>query len=98
VAFYLYISDIEQAYFDGIPLSPEAKDRVRGFVEQFIANVPDEFRLNPENRPHPDRPYFLVQHIILDREGNGLVHTIDFYIQDDKAESGVLVIAYIDHH
>jgi hypothetical protein len=44
VAFDLHISDADRAFLDNLPLSPEAKDRVNRFVEQFIPNVSDEFR------------------------------------------------------
>jgi hypothetical protein len=98
VAYQLDIPDTERAYLDGLPLSPEAKARINRFVEQFIAEVSDEFRLDPESRPNPDSPYFLVQHLILDRWGDGRIHTIDFHIRDDKASFGVLLIVFIDHH
>lgn len=97
MSYHLDISDAEQQYFDNLPLSPEAKERVRRFVEQFIANVPDDFRLDPENRPAPNAPYFKVQHIIWDRWGDGRMHAIDFHIRDDKAGFGVLLIVFIDH-
>jgi hypothetical protein len=92
------ISDDERAYLDGLPLSPEAKERVRQFVERFIADIPDEFRVNTENRPVPDSPYFLVQYLIFDVWGDRRVHTIDFYVRDDKAEFGLLLIVFLDHH
>ena len=92
------ISDADRAYLDGLPLSREAKERIDRFVEQFIANVPDEFRLDPANRPDPAAPYFRVQHILLDVWGDHRVHTVDFYIQDDAAPFGILLIVFIDHH
>lgn len=98
MSFHLHISEAERAYLDRLPLSPEAKERISQFVEQFVANVPDEFRLNPENRLKPDGPFFLVQYIVLDRSGDGRMHTIDFHIRDDKAEFGILLIVFIDHH
>ncbi len=58
--FHLHISDAERAYLDALPLSPEAKERINRLVEQTIANVSDEFRLDPANRPRPGSPYFLV--------------------------------------
>jgi hypothetical protein len=96
--FDLTIADAERAHLDSLPLSPDAKERINRFVEQFIANVSDEFRLNPENRPNPDSPYFFVQYLILDRWGDGRLHTIDFHVRDDGAEAGVLLIVFIDHH
>jgi hypothetical protein len=98
LSFHVPISDRDQAYFDSLPLSPEAKERVKRFVNQFIANVSDEFRFNPENRPSPDSPYFFVQYIILDQWGDGRIHSIDFHIRDDQAQFGVLLIVYIDFH
>jgi hypothetical protein len=92
------ISDADRAYLDGLPLSPEARERIDRFVEQFIANVPDEFRLDPANRPDPGLPYFRVQHILLDVWGDHRVHTVDFHIRDDGAPFGVLLIVFIDHH
>jgi hypothetical protein len=96
--FQLHISDAEQAYLDGLPLSPEAKERLRRFIDQTIADIPDAFRLDPENRPKADSPYFLVQHLLLDRWGDGGIHRIDFHIRDDKAEYGVLLVVFIDRH
>jgi hypothetical protein len=98
LSFQIHISDDERAYLDGLPLSPEAKERVRQFVERFIADIPDEFRVNTENRPVPDSPYFLVQYLIFDVWGDRRVHTIDFYVRDDKAEFGLLLIVFLDHH
>ncbi len=96
MSFHVHISDADQAYLAGLPLSPEAKERIDKFVEDFIANVSDEFRLDAENRPNLDKPYFRVQHLILDIWGDGRIHAIDFYIQDDNAKFGVLLIVFID--
>jgi hypothetical protein len=96
--YHIYISDREQAYLDSLPLSPEAKERINRFVEQFIAQVPDDFRLDNANRPIPGAPYFLVQHIILDIWGDGRIHAVDFHIRDDSAPVGVLLIVFVDHH
>ncbi len=76
--FHVHISDAERAYLDNLPLSAEAKRRINQFVEQFVANVSDEFRLDPLNRPSPDSSSFLAQFILLDVWGDGRVHTIDF--------------------
>jgi hypothetical protein len=96
LAYHIHIPDREQAYLDALPLSPRAKEIVDRFIERFISNVSDEFRLTPENRPYPDRPIFRVQHILLDRWGDNRLHSIDFYIQDDKAAFGVLLIVFIE--
>jgi hypothetical protein len=97
VPFDVDVPDPEQAYLDGLPLSPEAKERVRRFIKESIPNVTDDFRLNPENRPKPDSPYFVMRLVLLDRWGDGQFHTIDFHIRDDGASFGVLLIVYVDH-
>lgn len=98
MSFHLHLTDAEEQYLeDNLPLSPEARKRVKQFVEQFIMNVPDEFRLDPANRPDPNQPYFVVRHLIADRWGDGRVHTIHFHVRDDKAESGILLLVFIDH-
>jgi hypothetical protein len=38
-----------------------------------------------------------MQRLLLDFWGDRRFHTIDFYIRDDVAAFGVLVIAYIEH-
>lgn len=98
MSFHIHITDRDRTYLDGLPLSPQAKQNLNQFVEQVIANVPDEFRLDPENRSSPDTPYFRVQYLFLDAGGDGRVHTIDFHVQDDKVSFGVLLIVFIDHH
>jgi hypothetical protein len=92
------ISDAERAYLANLPLSAKAKDRLRLFIVTFLENVPDPFRLDPLNRPAAGKPYFLVQHIIRDIWGDGRLHLVDFYVRDDGAPFGVLLIVYIDHH
>jgi hypothetical protein len=98
VPFQIDLPDAERAYLDGLPLSPEAKERINAFVVEFVANVSDDFRLDPENRPLPDSPYFLAQYLILDRWGDGRIHRLDFHIRDDKVQFGVLLVVFIDHH
>jgi hypothetical protein len=96
--FQIDFPDAEQAALDSLPLSAEAKERLNRFVEQFIADVPDEFRLDLANRPSPDSPYFVVQYILRDVWGDGRIHAIDFHIRDDKVKFGILLIVFIDHH
>jgi hypothetical protein len=96
--FQLMIPDSEQEYLDNLPLSTEAKEQIYRFIEQTIADIPDEFRLDPENRCKPDSSCFRIRHIILDRWGDNRLYVIDFHILDDKAKFGVLLIAYIEYH
>ena len=79
MAYAIHILDRDQGYLDVLPLSPQAKEIVNRFIEQFIADVSDEFRRDPENRPYPDGPIFRVQDVLLDRRGDNRLHTVDFY-------------------
>lgn len=92
MAYNLDAPDHELAYWDSLPLSTEAEERIK----KTIADISDEFRLNPENRLKPNAPYFIIEHVFLDSWGDGRPHRMDFYIRDDKAEYGVLLIAYIE--
>ena len=96
--FHIHIPDAEQAYLDGLPLSPEAKERVNRFVEGVIANISDQFRLDPANRADPSKPYFRIRQVIVDIWGDGSEHSIDFHVRDDKVAFGVLLIVFIDHN
>jgi hypothetical protein len=77
VSYHLKIADREKQYLDNLPLSPEASARIKLFVEEFIADVPDVFRNDPENRPDPNKQCFCVRHIIRDRWGDGKLHTVE---------------------
>jgi hypothetical protein len=96
LAYDIHLPEREQAYLNGLPLSPQGKEIVNRFIEQFIGNVSAEFRVDPANRPYPDAPIFRVHHILLDRWGDNRLHSVDFYIQDDKAAFGVLLIVFIE--
>ncbi|HZY89928.1 MAG TPA: hypothetical protein VFE78_34215 [Gemmataceae bacterium] len=98
MSYQVDVPDAERAYLDGLPLSPEAKQRVNRFIEQVLADIPDTFRLNHENRLGPGSPYFLARYLLLDRWGDGHMHTLDFHVRDDMAKFGVLLIVFIDHY
>jgi hypothetical protein len=97
LAFHVHITHADESYLNNLPLSPEAKRRVWYFVETQLAELPDDFRLDPANRLAPDQPFFRIRHLIKDIHGDGKIHTIDFYVQDDKAEFGVLLVVFVDH-
>jgi hypothetical protein len=86
--FHIHIPDAEQAYLDNLPLSPEAKEQVDRFVAGVIANISDQFRLDPANRPDPSKPYFMIREVLVDIWGDSSEHRIDFHIRDDKAGFG----------
>jgi hypothetical protein len=71
VPFHLEIAEHEQAYWDSLPLSERAKERVL----EHLANLPEDFRLDSTNRLGLDSPYFLVRHVLLDLFGDRRLHT-----------------------
>jgi hypothetical protein len=93
VAFHVQIADWDQAYWDDLPLSPRAKES----LERQLADLPDDFRLAPANRPYPDDPYFFIRYIIRDFWGDRHLHAIDLYVNDAHAEVGVLLIEFMEH-
>ena len=97
MSFLVHISDADRAYLDSLPLSAEAKERVDKFIVDSIANVSDQFRLDPQNRLGPGAPYFHIQYLILDVWGDRKIHGIDFHVNDQAAASGVLLIVFVDH-
>jgi hypothetical protein len=97
LSFHVHLPDSEQAYLNNLPLSELARERVQQFISQRIADVSEEFRLNAENRHPAPAPYFQMRFILLDRWGDGRIHSIDFHIRDDHAAMGVLLVVFIDH-
>jgi hypothetical protein len=96
LAYWLEIPDSEQAYLDGLPLFDSAKERIREFIGYALADVDDAFRLDPANRTHPDTRYFLRQLLLWDVSGDRRVHRLDFYVNDENADQGVLILVYVD--
>lgn len=58
MAYLVNISDSDQAYLDGLPLSETANGRVDDFIDYAVANVDDSFRNDPANRPSPNSHFF----------------------------------------
>jgi hypothetical protein len=92
VSFNLDAPAHELTYWENLPLSPTAKQR----IQEFIAGIPDEFRLDPRNRLQAGSPYFKIEYVFLDSWGDRRPHRIDFHVRDDKAAFGVLFIAYME--
>ncbi len=97
MSYFVHISDRDQAYLDGLPLSDTAKERVDDFIDYAIANVNDSFRNDSANRPYPNDHFFQVEFLLLDSWGDGSYHRITFVISDEHAAAGVLLIVFVDH-
>jgi hypothetical protein len=97
LAYFVHIEDSDQAYLDGLPLSDEAKGRLDDFIDYAIANVDDSFRNDPDNRPYPNSPIFRREFLILDISGDRRYHKITFYVSDEHAAVGILLIEFVDH-
>jgi hypothetical protein len=94
--YWVHISDHDKAYLAGLPLSATAKERVDDFIEYAIANVDDAFRHDPANRTQPDPRYFQRHLLLFDQWGDRSIHKLDFYVNDERAPQGVLIIVYVD--
>ncbi|MHB1423557.1 MAG: hypothetical protein ACYC3I_10255 [Gemmataceae bacterium] len=97
MAFFVHIEDKDQAYLDGLSLSDEAKGRLDDFINYAIANVDDSVRTDPAHRPFPNAPIFQLDFLILDSWGDRRFHKITFYVSDERAAVGVLLIEFMDH-
>ena len=98
MAYHLDIAKKERAYLDNLPLSQAARTAIDNFIEAAIAQVSDEFRNDPANRPFPDRPYFRRSLVFMDVDAQGTrsFHTVRFTVNDDGARFGVLLIVWVD--
>jgi hypothetical protein len=95
--YWVHISDRDKAYLAGLPLSDTAKERIDDFIDYAIANVDDTFRQDPANRTQPDLRYFQSQLLLFDQWGDQRVHRLDFFVNDENAHQGVLIIVYVDY-
>ena len=73
-----------------------AKERIDDFIDYAIANVDDTFRQDPANRTPPDLRYFQSQLLLFDQWGDQRVHRLDFFVNDENAQQGVLILVYVD--
>jgi hypothetical protein len=92
LSYHVHTTDANRDYLDNLPLSDDAKGRVRDFVRYGIADVTDAVRNDPANRPYPGDPFFERRLLLLDLAGDGLVHGLRFVVSDEHAAVGVLVI------
>ena len=87
----------DEDYLNNLPLSNEGRGVVGRFLHERIANVSDEFRLNPANRPGPaNAPFFERELLFRDRWGNGNLYTVHFVLDDIAAAYGVLLLVWVD--
>jgi hypothetical protein len=97
LAFALHLAGANQAYLDNLPLSPNAKARLRDFMQYGLADVKDDFRTDPANRPYPNKPLFVRDFFIIDGWGDDHWHRIEFTIDDSQISQGKLIVVFIDH-
>jgi hypothetical protein len=95
--YFVHITDADRAYLAGLPLSDTAKEAVGDFIDYAIARVDDAFRNDPANRTQPDARYFHRDLLLRDKWGDGQFHRVDFFVNDQHAANGVLIIVYVDH-
>ena len=97
MAFDLQIDAEHQAFLDDLPLSPYAKRRLDEFIDLAIADVRDDFREDPANRPNQDDALFQRDFYIVDAWGDDRCHRMKFTLDDSHAAVGVLVLTCIQY-
>ncbi len=95
--YLVHITDSDRNYLNALPLSDTAKEKVDDFIDYAIAQVEDAFRNDPLNRTQPNMHYFKTQLILFDTWGDRRFHRLDFFVNDENAPFGVLLIVYVDH-
>jgi hypothetical protein len=95
--FQLHISAADKAYLDNLPLSPQAKARVKDFIDYGLVYIAADFRTDPANRPDPSKPFFVRDFLLVDFWGDDRWHRIEFTVDDSKSSDGKLVVVYVDH-
>ena len=95
--FQLHLTDADRAYLDGLPLSPQAKARLKDFMQYGLARVKDDFRTDPANRPDSNKPLFVRDFFLVDAWGDDRWHRIEFTVDHSQVSQGKLVIVFIDH-
>ncbi len=95
--YFVHITDADSAYLTGLPLSDTAKGRVNDFIEYAIANVDDAFRNDPANRTQPNTRYFHRDLLLFDKWGDRRIHRLDFFVNDENATYGILIVVYVDY-
>jgi hypothetical protein len=93
--YHLQIKDEDRAYIDGLPLSPRLLARLEQFIEQGIRNVTDDDRARL--RCGSGSPHFHKRWLAVDFFGDRRGHLVDFYVNDEGAAFGALVLAFVEH-
>jgi hypothetical protein len=95
--YFVHITEDDRAYLAALPLSDTAKERVEDFIEYAIAQVDDAIRNDSANRTQPNTRYFQRQLVLFDKWGDRRFHRLDFFVNDESAAQGVLIVVYVDH-
>lgn len=94
--YFVHITEADSAYLDALPLSSEARQRLRRLLIETIASTPDEIRLDPASRDPNGGPYFWRDMLILDQWGDQRSHILQAVISDAAAAFGVLQVVYLE--
>jgi hypothetical protein len=97
VAYSIHLNQPEIDYLAALPLSKEAKAGLEDFVFGFLSTVPDSFLLEPSRHRIASQSIAYVDFLLLDLDGDGLVHRFDFHVNHGHMAHGVLVVDYVEH-
>lgn len=80
-------------YLRNLPLTREGRVRLNANLIVLTAEVPDSFRSDPANRPHPSSPFY---HFTYHFKDGGRWWKLFMVVDDSMAAHGVLRIVYAD--
>ncbi len=93
MAYSVEIPDHVKAYLrDLVGYSREGRIKIFSGIHSAIALLPDAFFADPDNRVSTDPPLVVVRYLFEDPAGSGRYRAMRFFVNDSKAEYGVLRI------
>jgi hypothetical protein len=96
VAYYVEIGDRSRSYLDSLPLSDDARARLRNLLIKTLEQIGDDLRLDPLVR-HPAGDTLFCQDVLIrDIAGDGRSHVLHCVVSDAHAASGVLIVVYVE--
>jgi hypothetical protein len=97
VPYLLQASDEQRANLYGLPLSDQAKGRLRDFLDTVVCTVSDDYRAQADVRPAPGSTRFFMWFLLHDVWGDEQMHNVRLVPDDANAAFGVLLLLYADH-
>lgn len=91
-----FAEDVRRWIRDCSGLSREGRVRLFTNVDHVLRNDADRFRNDPDQRPNPPTPVFVVDIVLEEPPGSRQLRVFHLYVSDRAAAMGVLHVVYID--